>query len=97
MRKIYRGLYRNTVEDEGAYWCLLAHWTDPDMSEWRYGIAQYPFVPGYNVIDYGEDHEFLFEDGGNERVISNHKTLAEAGAILRLLATDPSAVTRDGA
>jgi predicted component of type VI protein secretion system len=89
MRKTYRGLYRNTVEDEGAYWCLLAHWTDPDVSEWRYGIAQYPFVPGYNVVDYGEDHEY-------ERVISNHKTLAEAGAILRLLATDPSAVTRDG-
>jgi hypothetical protein len=84
----YKGLSCISLDRDGRYWALKEYWTDPTVVDWRYGIAEYAFVPGYNVIDMGEG-ESSFSD---ERVISNHKTLTEAEAILRLLQSDPANV-----
>lgn len=92
MRARFKGMYRNCVDDDGAYWCFTEHWDNQDVIDWKYGIAEYAFVPGYNVISFNEENgegHFSYE-----RVLSNHKTLTEAIAILRLLmASDPEAVT----
>lgn len=76
---------------DGIYWIPKGILCDPRCATWRYAITQYPFVPGYNVIEFAADTG-CFDD---EHVISNHKTLTEAKAILMILLSTPGAITYD--
>ena len=92
MKRKYKDLFCTSVNEDGVYWCLYEHWIDPYVVDWKYCIVQYAFVPGYNVaeVSFGEA---TFSE---ERVVSNHKTLKEAAAILRILLSDPDNMERDG-
>lgn len=86
----YKGL-KPVDHEDGIYWSPKEIWDDPRSSDWRYAIAQYAFVPGYNVVDFGENYS-VAEDWLSETVISNHKTLTEAKAILMILLATPGAI-----
>ena len=89
----YKGLTPVGHED-GIYWSPTHLWEN-DVAYWRYGIAQYAFVPGYNVIRFGDDPDEYTGYTEDEYVISNHKTLTEAKAILTLLLATPGAIRYD--
>jgi len=84
----YKGL-EPSYHSDGIYWIPKDVRNDHRVEGWRYAITQYPFVPGYNVIHFADDSGY-FDD---EHVISNHKTLTEAKAILMILLATPGAVT----
>jgi hypothetical protein len=52
----------------------------PSGSGEPYGVAKYPFVPGFHLVErrmgYQPNHHYI---------LSSHKTLAEAMGILRIL------------
>lgn len=53
------------------------------VSHWDYAVCKFAFVPGFHVCHFG-DYEDA-EDVGTEYVLSTHKTLHEAMAIVKLL------------
>lgn len=84
--KICKGL-KPVHHEDGIYWSPVYLFEEFD-GDWRYCIAQYAFVPGYNIVDFGENYEYNHD----EVVVSNHKTMTEAKAFLTILLATPGAV-----
>jgi hypothetical protein len=52
----------------------------PSGSGEPYGVAKYPFVPGFHLVERRRGFE-----PNHHYILSSHKTLAEAMGILRIL------------
>ncbi len=53
---------------------------DKSIDEWDYAVEKYPFVPGFHVVEINQMDDML-----QDRVLSSHKTLAEAMSICKVL------------
>lgn len=83
----HRDGYVRRIFMDGAYFTPDSLIGNPEVDEWFYGVTRYPFVPGYNLIKFVDVRNDQYD-----HIISNHKTLSEALALLRLLLTTPGAV-----
>ncbi|MFM7008076.1 MAG: hypothetical protein ACKO0Z_01880 [Betaproteobacteria bacterium] len=81
---VERDSYVRRVFADSVHWITAEVFHDDRSTEWRYGVARIPFVPGYHVVEY---------DDGYEYIRSTHSTLAEAFGLLKILLTAPGAVT----
>jgi hypothetical protein len=52
----------------------------PSGSGEPYGVAKYPFVPGFHLVE-----RWMGFNPNGHYILSSHKTLAEAMGILRIL------------
>ena len=72
---VWRRVFDDVVTVQPDY---LFH--DDKVDEWDYAVEKYPFVPGFHVVSI--DH---FSDVLQDRILSSHKTLAEAMSICKVL------------
>ena len=78
---VKRNGYMRWSYDYGTCWMPLEVVDNPLVRTWHYGVIRYPFVPGYNLIRFSDDDD----TDNDDYVMSNHKTLAEAMALLKML------------
>ena len=76
---VYDGMWRRVFED-CVTWCPDYIFYDTTIEEWDYIVEKYPFVPGFHVCLVDQ-----FEDVLHDKILSSHKTLAEAMAICKVL------------
>lgn len=73
---IYKDSYYRSVFADVVLWHLAEY-----RERYTYGVARFPFVPGYHVCDFVRyDHEDPME-----RPLQVFKTLADALAVMRVL------------
>jgi hypothetical protein len=76
---VYDGMWRRVFND-CVTWQPAYIYHDKTIDEWDYVVEKYPFVPGFHVCQI-DDEAGIIQD----RVLSSHKTLAEAMSICKVL------------